>query len=74
MNDGTMLNNFVIQKGLKSNVVLTDLHLTGLFKVATFTAIDLDIKFSSICKPEWGWYGQTKYYLKNTSTLLLALQ
>ena len=37
------VKQFLIQKGLKSNVVLTDLHLTGLFKVATFTAIDLDL-------------------------------
>ena len=35
----------LIQKRLKSNVVLTDLHLIGLFKVATSTAIDLVLLF-----------------------------
>ena len=35
------VKQFLIQKRLKSNVVLTDLHLIGLFKVATSTAIDL---------------------------------
>ena len=37
-NDG---KQFFIQKSLKSNFVLTDLHLTGLFKGANCTAIDL---------------------------------
>ena len=36
------IKEFLFQKGLKSNAALTsDLHLTGLSKVATFTAIDL---------------------------------
>ena len=35
----------LIQKRLKSNVVLTDLHLIGLYKVATSTTIDLVLLF-----------------------------
>ena len=39
------VKQFLIQKHLKSNVVLTDLHLIELFKVATSTAIDLVLLF-----------------------------
>ena len=39
------VKQFLIQKRLKSNVVLTDLHLIGLFKVATSTANDLVLLF-----------------------------
>ena len=41
-NSKMKIKEFLFQKGLKSNAALTsDLHLTGLSKVATCTAIDL---------------------------------
>ena len=39
------VKQFLIQKCHKSNVVLTDLDLIGLYKVATSTAIDLVLLF-----------------------------
>ena len=42
---GNDVKQFLIQKRHKSNVVLTDLHLIGLYKVATPTTIDLVLLF-----------------------------